>query len=202
MADFLYLAFLIPYEISVCSSIANQWNSDVPKYAIIIAFIIVYIALNLLSVNIYGDAEGIFAALKMVFLFSLMLFTIIMMCGGNSKHDAFGFRNWNSQPLFKEYYTNGRTGRFLGFLQSIAYAASAITGPEYVSLVSAEIQLPRKNLPRAFRSTIYRLIFFFFFNALISSFAASTEASFILFILKMTVNIMMITYFILMMIQC
>lgn len=164
---------MIPYEISVCSSIANQWNFHVPKYAIIIAFIFLFIILDLLPVDIFGDAEGICAIIKTIFMISLIMFTIVMMCGGNSKQDVIGFRNWMRQPLFREYYAKGNVGRFLGFLQSLSYTSIAISGPEYISMCSAEIKMPRKNLPRTFSSTNFRLMLFFFLNALVSSFASS-----------------------------
>lgn len=41
-----------------------------------------------------------------------------------------------------------------------------ITGPEYISIVAAETENPRKILPPAFRSFIWRLLVFFVGSAL------------------------------------
>lgn len=102
-----------------------------------------------------------------------MIFTVVAMCGGNPKHDAFGFRHWITPGPFIEWYTTGAKGRFFGFMQAVFYAASAITGPDYISMSAAEVQMPRKNLPKAFRSTIYRLLIFFLLNTVTSSMACS-----------------------------
>jgi amino acid transporter len=41
-----------------------------------------------------------------------------------------------------------------------------ITGPEYISIVAAETENPRKILPPAFRSFVWRLLVFFVGSAL------------------------------------
>ena len=42
----------------------------------------------------------------------------------------------------------------------------SITGPEYISIVAAETENPRKILPAAFRSFVWRLLVFFVGSAL------------------------------------
>lgn len=42
----------------------------------------------------------------------------------------------------------------------------SITGPEYISIVAAETENPRKILPPAFRSFVWRLLVFFVGSAL------------------------------------
>lgn len=37
------------------------------------------------------------------------------MCGGNPQKDAYGFRNWGGGNFMIPYYTDGDTGRFLGW---------------------------------------------------------------------------------------
>jgi amino acid transporter len=40
----------------------------------------------------YGESEFIMASTKILLLVGLCLLTFITMCGGNPKHDAYGFR--------------------------------------------------------------------------------------------------------------
>ena len=44
--------------------------------------------------------------------------------------------------------------------------SQSITGPEYISIVAAETESPRKVLPPAYRSFAWRLIVFFVGSAL------------------------------------
>lgn len=43
---------------------------------------------------------------------------------------------------------------------------SSICGPEYISMVAAETENPRKILPPAYRSFVWRILFFFVGSAL------------------------------------
>lgn len=45
-------------------------------------------------------------------------------------------------------------------------AAFLVAGPEYISMVAGEAKNPRKTMPRAFTSIIYRLVAFFVLGSL------------------------------------
>ena len=62
------------------------------------------------------------ALTKVLLLFGLVALTIITMSGGNPKHDAYGFSNWGNTPMLA-YYTEGSTGRFLGWWKIVVYCA-------------------------------------------------------------------------------
>lgn len=65
------------------------------------------------------------------------------MVSGNPNHDAYGFRHWRSPGAFAEYASTGDIGRFEGFLACLWTAIFIVTGPEYVSSLSAEAKHPR-----------------------------------------------------------
>jgi amino acid transporter len=44
-------------------------------------------------------------------------------------------------------------------------AHARIVGPDYISLIGGEVKNPRRILPKAFKSTIWRLIFFYVVGA-------------------------------------
>lgn len=88
------------------------------------------------------------------------------MCGGNPKHDAYGFRYWTNPGAFAEYISTGDLGRFEGFLASLWSAAFTIVGPEYVSMVAGECEMPRIYLKNAFKTAYLRFGFFFIGGAL------------------------------------
>jgi amino acid transporter len=114
----------------------------------------------------YGEAEFWLSGGKVILLLIVFSFTFVTMCGGNPKHDAYGFRHWKNPGPFAEFRSTGDLGRFEGFLGSLWSAAFTIVGPEYVSMVSGETKLPRRYLKNAFKTTYARFGFFFIGGAL------------------------------------
>jgi len=123
-------------------------------------------ALNLVSVQYFGIAEFYLSIFKVLLIVGLLCFTFITMLGGNPIHDRYGFRYWNDPGPFVEHLVPGSTGRFLGFLSCIVQATFSICGPEYISMVAGETKAPRKVLPKAFRSFVWRILVFFCSSAL------------------------------------
>lgn len=55
---------------------------------------------------------------------------------------------------------------------------SSVVGPDYISMMAGEIKNPRRVLPPAFNSTIYRIIFFYLTGALcVGIVSASDDAA-------------------------
>jgi amino acid transporter len=54
----------------------------------------------------------------------------------------------------------------------------SVVGPDYISMMAGEIKNPRRVLPPAFNSTIYRIIFFYLTGALcVGIVSASDDAA-------------------------
>jgi len=122
--------------------------------------------INLLAVKWYGEAEFWSTLGKVILIVGLLIFTVVVMLGGNPLHDRFGFRYWNEPGAFAELYTDGSLGRFLGFLQCLILASFTIAGPDYVSMAAGEAEDPRRVMPRAFNAVFYRLTAFFVLGSL------------------------------------
>lgn len=101
------------------------------------------------------------ASTKVILLFGLIFLTIITMCGGNPKHDAYGFRHWQNGNAMHAYYAEGALGRFLGWWKVILYAGFTIAGPDMIALAAGEIQNPRRTIPRVAKLVFYRLVGFY-----------------------------------------
>ncbi|KAK1063176.1 hypothetical protein LTR33_012339 [Friedmanniomyces endolithicus] len=98
---FFYEALLIPFEVTAlnsvlgfgeCKALRPVWRDDIPTWAVCIACIILYAAINILAVRAYGEAEFWLSGGKVILIFLLFAFTFITMVGGNPRHDAYGFR--------------------------------------------------------------------------------------------------------------
>ncbi|KAF2642622.1 amino acid permease [Massarina eburnea CBS 473.64] len=163
---FLNMAFLVPFEIVAMNIMITFWTDKVPVAAIIVAMIVAYAILNVATVRYFGISEFYLSIFKVALMIGLFFFTFITMVGGNPIHDAYGFRYWKDPGAFVEHLTPGNTGRFLGIISCMYQASFSICGPEYISMVAAEAERPRTVLPPAFRSFVWRILFFFVGSAL------------------------------------
>ncbi|CAH0014893.1 unnamed protein product [Clonostachys rhizophaga] len=163
---FLYEAFLIPFEISALNLVLTYWRDDIPVAAVVAACIVLYFAINVLTVKWFGESEFWLASGKVLLIIICFSFTFITMCGGNPQRDAYGFRYWKNPGPFAEYQSTGDLGKFEGFLAALWSAAFTVVGPEYVSMVAGECELPRVYLKKAFKTTYIRFGIFFIGSAL------------------------------------
>lgn len=115
------------------------------------------------------------ASLKVLLLFGLLFITLITMCGGNPKKDAYGFRHWGGGKAMRSYYADGATGRLCGWWKVILYAGFTIAGPDMLSLSAGEIQNPRRTIPRVAKLIFYRLVGFYVFGVLAVGIICSSE---------------------------
>ncbi|KAK3192416.1 hypothetical protein K4F52_001629 [Lecanicillium sp. MT-2017a] len=167
---FLYEAFLIPFEITAINLVLSFWNEEItkpgPTAGICAAVIILYGLINVVAVRGYGEAEFWLSGGKLILIFILFSFTLVTMCGGNPKGDAYGFRHFSTPDAFAEYLSTGSKGRFEGFLAALFSAAFTVVGPEYISMVSAEAKRPSKYIKAAFITVYFRFCIFFIIGSL------------------------------------
>ncbi|KAI2464248.1 amino acid permease/ SLC12A domain-containing protein [Annulohypoxylon bovei var. microspora] len=163
---FIFEAVLVPFEVTACNVVIHYWSDIVPAGAIIAIVLVLYALINVLAVRFYGETEFWAALGKVLLIVGLIIFTFIVMLGGNPLHDRFGFRYWYEPGSFAEYYTTGSLGRFQGFMQCLITAAFTIAGPDYVSMAAGETENPRVVMPKAFNAVFYRLTTFFMLGSL------------------------------------
>lgn len=163
---FVFEAALVPFEVVACNFILHYWTDAIPTAAVIVIVIVLYALINLLAVKWYGEAEFWAALGKVLLIVGLIVFTFIVMLGGNPQGDRFGFRYWKDPGAFAPLYYEGSLGRFLGFLQCLIQASFTIAGPDYVSMAAGEAENPRGVMPRAFNAVFYRLTAFFVLGSL------------------------------------
>ncbi|OTA96535.1 hypothetical protein M434DRAFT_392723 [Hypoxylon sp. CO27-5] len=163
---FLYEACLIPFEISAINLVLGFWRDDIPPWAICLACIVLYAIINIVAVQYFGEAEFWLSSGKILLICILYMFTLVTMCGGNPKHDAYGFRYWRDPGSFAEYIHEGARGRFEGFLGAVFSAGFTVVGPEYLAMVAGEAERPRTYLKNGFKTVYWRFGAFFIGGAL------------------------------------
>ncbi|EGV61626.1 Proline-specific permease [Yamadazyma tenuis] len=171
---YLYTSIMfLALEATAFAGVCSFW-SDVNAGVWITVALVSTLIFNVFGVNWYGEIEFVASITKVLLVVGLMFFSLISMCGGNPKGDAYGFGNWSKGGLVKEYLVSGTTGRFLGWWNVMVYAAFSCGGPDLLGMIASEVERPRKTIPMAGRRAYIRIYIFylgglFFMNCLCAS---------------------------------
>lgn len=117
--------------------------------------------LNFVAVSIYGEAEFVFASIKIITIIGLLILGLVIDLGGAPNHDRLGFRYWIHPGAMREYIAGGATGRFLGLFSTLVSAVYAFGGAEQVAVAAGETRNPTRNIPKAIRRVLWRLVLFY-----------------------------------------
>ncbi|PGH17567.1 hypothetical protein AJ80_04745 [Polytolypa hystricis UAMH7299] len=161
-------AIILCVEIAAASVLIQYWEGaqDINVSAWITIVIVLVFVLNIFAVAIYGEAEFIFASIKIITIVGLLILALIIDLGGGPHRDRLGFRYWKNPGAMKEYIATGDKGRFLGWFSTLVNAAFSFSGVEMVACAAGEAANPRRNIPKAVRRVFWRILFFYVLGAL------------------------------------
>ncbi|KAI0012893.1 amino acid permease [Xylariaceae sp. FL0662B] len=143
----------LPLEIIAASITITYWSPDLNKAIFVTIFLITVIVINLFGVKGYGEAEFIFAIIKVVAVIGFILLGIVLNIGGVPGGGYIGVRYWQEPGAFH----NG----FKGLCSVFVTSAFAFAGTELVGLAAAETANPRKSLPTAIKQVFWRITLFY-----------------------------------------
>ncbi|KIK66906.1 hypothetical protein GYMLUDRAFT_239115 [Collybiopsis luxurians FD-317 M1] len=158
-------AITLPAELSAAAVLINFWDTDTQlNYAWISICIVVVIVINLCGAGVYGEAEFIFASIKVLTITGLIILGIVLDLGGGPNHDRIGFRYWknaSTRPVIEYSGIAGNKGKFLGWWAVISRAAFSFIGTEIVAIAAGEAKNPRRNIPKAIKRVYVRILLFY-----------------------------------------
>ncbi|KAK0208559.1 amino acid permease [Desarmillaria ectypa] len=153
---------ILPAELSAAAILINYWNKTVNNSAWITICLVVVVTINMFGAGVYGEAEFIFASIKVITITGLIILGIVLDLGGGPNHDRLGFRYWKHPGPFAQYaHIGGSEGRFLGWWSVMTQAAFSFIGTEIVAIAAGEAKNPRRNLPKAIRRVYIRILLFY-----------------------------------------
>ncbi|AZC24758.1 amino acid permease [Pseudomonas sessilinigenes] len=133
----------------------KTWFPEVPQWLWVGASIASICALNLLAVRAFGEVEFWFALIKVA--------TILALVAGGCMMIVFGWGN-DGVPLGLSnlwqhggWFPNGASG----LLVALPIVAYAFAGAEMIGIAAAESDNPRKTIPRAINSVVWRILLFY-----------------------------------------
>jgi lysine-specific permease len=152
-------AITLAAELVAGALIVKFWfpNSDSGMWAAL--FLAFLLALNLLSVRAYAEAEYWFSSIKVGTVVIFLVVGVLMIAGIVGGPIA-GFGNWSLHDVA----SGGQApivGGWPSVLSVFMVAGFAFQGTEGVGLAAAETSDPGRNVPRAIRSVFWRILLFY-----------------------------------------
>ncbi len=146
-------------ELVAGSLIVKFWFPGSNSTLWAMGFFSILLALNLLSVKAYAEAEYWFAGIKVVTVIIFLAVGGLMIAGIVGGSDV-GFHNWTiGDPK------TGSHAPFVGGIASVLavflVAGFSFQGTEGVGLAAAETADPSKNVPKAIRTVFWRILLFY-----------------------------------------
>lgn len=165
-------AILVPVESTAAGLVLQYWVSDdtVPIGVWIAVFWVVMVGINLIAVQFYGESEFFFGVIKLSCIIGLIIVGFVIFFGGGPEKDRVGFRYWQDPGSFALHLVPEQrdTARFLDTWTAIIRSSLAfVLGPELIITSGGETQNPRRNIAKASRRFIYRLLGFYILGTFI-----------------------------------
>ncbi|ODV87735.1 hypothetical protein CANARDRAFT_193106 [[Candida] arabinofermentans NRRL YB-2248] len=178
----------LPTEITAASIMLSFYSKlDVPgpnTAGWISLFLLITLSINLCDIRVYGEFEYFSTVFKLMILVALMIYMVILNCGGSAPHYAkIGFKYWQHSKSnfaeqiiygpFRETFDvldtglgstrgiGGGKGRLCQIMVASIVAAYAYVGTEIVIIAGGESRNPRRSIPIATRNIYWRIIIFY-----------------------------------------
>ncbi|MEU0402511.1 amino acid permease [Streptomyces sp. NPDC006197] len=153
------LVVVLAVEATGAARIAHGWVPGVPQWGWVLVFMIVFTLANLAAVKNFGEFEFWFAALKVGAIVLFLVLGVLAIAGwlpaaSISSGDPVGLANLTGQGGF---LPNGWSGVVSGVLAVVF----AFGGLEVVTIAAAESDDPARNVARAVRSAVWRILLFY-----------------------------------------
>ncbi|KAL2136853.1 hypothetical protein VTI74DRAFT_579 [Chaetomium olivicolor] len=144
---------VLPLEIIAGAYTVGYWNPSLNKAIFVAIFLVAIVIINLSGVRGYGEAEFLFAIIKVTSVVGFILLGIVINIGGTPTSGYIGGTYWKDPGPFN----NG----FKGLCAVFVTAAFTYAGTELVGLAAAETANPRKSLPTAIKQVFWRISLFY-----------------------------------------
>ncbi|MFY3792801.1 amino acid permease [Ureibacillus sp. MALMAid1270] len=128
---------------------------DIPQWIPAILCLIILLALNLLTVKLFGELEFWFAIIKVITIVALIIIGIVMIITGFQTDT--GYVSVSNLWEHGGFFPNGISG-FLFAFQMVVFA---FVGVELVGVSAAETADPQKNIPSAINKIPVRILLFY-----------------------------------------
>lgn len=142
-------------ELTAIGVYIKLWIPDLPQWIPGIITLVILLCINLITVKAFGEVEFWFALIKVFAIVALIIVGIFLIIFRykTSAGVATPMNLVNDGGFFARGWT--------GFLKSLPMVVFAFVGIEMIGMTAAEVQNPRKVLPKAINSLPIRILIFY-----------------------------------------
>ncbi|MFJ3031905.1 amino acid permease [Rothia terrae] len=143
-------------EFTASGIIMQQWFPHTPVWVWSALFIAIIFVLNAVSVKVFAETESRLALIKVVAIIAFIVLGALAMFG------AIPMQSGEPAPGFTHLFEDGLFPNGFGAVFTVMLAVNfAFSGTELIGIAAGEAEHPEKTVPRAIRSTLWRLVVFF-----------------------------------------
>lgn len=147
-------------EVTAASTYLQYWFPGLPLAVGTALCSLLIVSLNLITVRLYGASEYWFSMIKVVAIIVFILFGFSVIFRGTATTAPTGFSNLVDYGGFAPMGV-------AGIVAATALAVFSFGGIENVSVAAAESANPARDVPRAARNMIWRLLVFYLLAILV-----------------------------------
>ena len=129
------------------------WFPQVPQWLWVATASLGLVAVNALQVGRFGEFEYWFALIKVIAIIVFIVIGLALIVGIGPR-PALGFANLLGHGPFLPF-------RFKGVWLALTLALTSYMGLEVTAVTAGEAVNPAESIPRAMKTIVYRLIFFY-----------------------------------------
>jgi amino acid transporter, AAT family len=140
-------------EVTAIAIYFGFWFPHIPQWFWVSAASFALVAMNSLQVGRFGEFEYWFALIKVSAIIAFIAVGAALIFGIGS-NPALGFTNLTVAGGFFPF-------GFKGVWLALTLALTSYMGVEVIAVTAGEAQDPEKSIPKAMRTIVFRLIFFY-----------------------------------------
>lgn len=153
-------AITVPVEATTVGMVMNFWFPHIPAWIFSgITFLLIFI-INYLSVRSYGETEFWLALIKVLTVVIFLVVGVLVILGIMGGKGPVGFENFTYK---KAPFVHGISGIVSVFL----VAGFSFQGTEMVGIAAGESEDPEHSVPKAIKSTFWRILLFYICTILV-----------------------------------
>jgi lysine-specific permease len=150
-------------DISAAALIMHTWFPDVSFSLWMGIFFFLIVALNFVSVGLYGEMQYWFSGIKVAAVLLFILVGIFVIMGLLGQQKPLDLSNWK---IGDAPFHDG----WIGFMGVLMIAGFSFQGTEIFGMTAGETKDPGTSIPKAVKSVFWRILLFYVLSMTVISF--------------------------------
>lgn len=150
-------------DLSAAALIMHTWFPALSFTSWALIFFAIILALNFMSVGLYGEMQYWFSGIKVIAVILFILIGVLVIFGLLGPMQPLDLKNWK---IGDAPFHSG----WVGFISALMIAGFSFQGTEIFGITAGETKDPGTSIPRAVKSVFWRILIFYVLSIAVISF--------------------------------